>query len=266
MELRQFAVAMACTTLLATAEAATADERVDLELVLAADISLSMDLRELQLQRAGYVAAITAPQVLDAIRRGFDGRIAVTFVEWAGIGDQRVTVGWQAIADASDAARFADAIRTAPLRQARRTSISSALTTAASLFADNGFTGHRRVIDISGDGPNNQGTSVHAVRDRVVGEGIIINGLPLMLDALPPAWYNIPDLDLYYRECVIGGVGAFYIPVQRMEEFEEALIRKLVLEIAGAPPAARYIEAQAGDTYDCLIGERLWRQRMQVLE
>ncbi len=153
------------------------------------------------------------------------------------------------------------------MRRARRTSISSALGAAAALFDDNGFAGHRRVIDVSGDGPNNQGKAVHAVRDRVVAAGIVVNGLPLMLDPLPVDWYNIPDLDAYYRECVIGGIGAFYVPVQRMDEFAEALIRKLVLEIAGPAPTPRPIPAAAAaPTYDCLIGEKLWRQRMRYLE
>ena len=241
-------------------------ERVDLELVLAADISLSMDVRELRLQRAGYATAITAPRVLEAIANGFDGRIAVTFVEWAGSGDRHVTVPWQGIATPADAERFAEAIRAAPLRQARRTSISAALDWSAGLFADNGFDGYRRVIDISGDGPNNQGEAVDVVRDRVVAQGVVINGLPLMIEALPVAWYNIPDLDRYYENCVIGGVGSFYVPVQEMASFADALIRKLVLEIAGPAPALRLAAVQNEAAYDCRIGEKLWRQRMRYLE
>jgi len=243
-----------------------AQESVDLELVLAADISLSMDVRELRLQRAGYATAITAPRVLEAIASGFDGRIAVTFVEWAGVGDRHVTVPWQGIATRADAERFAAAIREAPLRQARRTSISGALDWSAGLFENNGFAGYRRVIDISGDGPNNQGEAVDVVRDRVVAEGVVINGLPLMIEALPVAWYNIPDLDRYYESCVIGGVGSFYIPVQEMESFADALIRKLVLEIARPAPVARVIAVQSEGAYDCRIGEKLWRQRMRYLE
>ena len=251
--------------------AVRAEERVDLELVLAADVSLSMDIRELRLQRAGYAAAIQAPPVIDAIEQGFDGKIAVTFVEWAGTADQHVTVPWHTIASRADAARFAAAIDAAPLRQARRTSIAAALATAAALFEDNGYRGYRRVIDVSGDGPNNQGKAVHVVRDGIVAEGIVINGLPMMLDPLPVDWYNIPDLDAYYRECVIGGIGAFYVPVQNMAEFEDALIRKLVLEIAGLPPAPRLTLAATrlaatAEAYDCLVGEKLWRRRMQFLE
>jgi len=254
--------------LVALTVSAAAQESVDLELVLAADISLSMDVRELRLQRAGYAAAITAPPVLEAIANGFDGRIAVTFVEWAGADDRHVTVPWQAIGDRADAERFAAAIAAAPLRQARRTSISAALDWSAGLFDGNGFEGYRRVIDISGDGPNNQGEPVDLVRDRVLARQIVINGLPLMVEALPVAWYNVPDLDRYYENCVIGGIGSFYVPVQRMEEFEEALIRKLVLEIAAPPAPARMVlvQADAEEGYDCRIGERLWRRRMQFLE
>lgn len=258
--------ALAGLAVLAQARAGVAQESVDLELVLAADISLSMDIRELRLQRAGYAEAITAPPVLDAIANGFDGRIAVTFVEWAGAGDRYVTVPWQAIATPADAERFAAAIREAPLRQARRTSISAAIDWSAGLFDDNGFEGYRRVIDISGDGPNNQGEAVDVVRDRVVAEGVVINGLPLMIESTPVAWYNIPDLDRYYENCVIGGVGSFYIPVQEMRTFADALIRKLVLEIARPAPAARVIAVQSEGAYDCRIGEKLWRQRMRYLE
>jgi hypothetical protein len=259
-------VALAGLAIAVQPRSGAAEESVDLELVLAADISLSMDVRELRLQRAGYATAITAPRVLEAIADGFDGRIAVTFVEWAGAGDRYVTVPWQGIATAADAERFAEAIRVAPLRQARRTSISAALDWSAGLFDDNGFAGYRRVIDISGDGPNNQGEAVDLVRDRVVARGVVINGLPLMIEALPVAWYNIPDLDRYYENCVIGGVGSFYIPVQEMRSFADALIRKLVLEIARTGPPARLVTVQSPAAYDCRIGEKLWRERMRYLE
>ena len=260
-------VAAGVMVLAAAGEArGAAPESVDLELVLAADISLSMDVRELRLQRAGYARAITAPAVLEAIASGFDGRIAVTFVEWAGASDRHVTVPWQAIATRADAERFAAAIRAAPLRQARRTSISAALDWAAGLFADNGFDGYRRVVDVSGDGPNNQGEAVDVVRDRVVAAGIVVNGLPLMIEPPPVAWYNIPDLDRYYADCVIGGVGSFYVPVQDMESFADALIRKLVLEIAGPPAAFRAAAVENEPGYDCRIGEKLWRERMRYLE
>ena len=243
---------------------AAADVPVDLELVLAADVSLSMDRRELLLQRAGYAGAIEAPEVLAAIASGFQQAIAVTFVEWAGVGTQIVTVPWQRIGSASEARVFAEAIRAAPLRQARRTSISAALTASAALFRDNAFVGTRRVIDVSGDGPNNQGEPVVAARDRVIGLGVTINGLPMLLDPLPVDWYNVPDLDTYYRECVIGGIGAFYLPIQSIEAFAEAIRRKLVLEIAAATP--EIVEVQFTTGYDCLIGEKRWLQRMRTFD
>ncbi len=269
MTVRHLAIVVAtCVAVLVPFPGGAQETPVDLELVLAADISLSMDIRELRLQRAGYAEAITDPRVLEAIAGGFDGRIAVTFVEWAGAADRHMTVPWRAVATAADAERFAEAIRAAPLRQARRTSISAALDWSAALFADNGYRGYRRVIDISGDGPNNQGETVTVVRNRVVAEGIVVNGLPLMIEAVPVAWYNIPDLDRYYENCVIGGVGSFYIPVQEMATFGEALVRKLVLEIAGPPP--RLVPAQAAGEgaggYDCRIGEKLWQQRMRWRE
>ncbi len=253
---------------------AAANEPVDLELVLAADVSLSMDIRELTLQRQGYAAAIESPEVIDAIKSGFNGAIAVVFMEWAGMGAHFVTVPWQRIATAADARRFAEAIRAAPLNRARRTSISHGLQVSLDLFDDNGFEGFRRVIDVSGDGPNNQGEPVLAVRERVLEAGITINGLPMMLDPLPVDWYNVPDLDLYYRECVIGGFGSFTIPIQEIEAFEEAIHRKMILEIAGRTPPqpARAVPAQfvqggahqfSANGYDCMAGERRWMQRMQ---
>jgi hypothetical protein len=256
---------LAAVALVASSASAWADEAVDLELVLAADVSLSMDLRELSLQREGYAAAIESPEVMEAILSGYGGAIALVFMEWAGAGSHVVTVPWQRIAGPEDAARFAAAIRRAPLSRARRTSISSALLAAGELFEGNGFQGFRQVIDVSGDGPNNQGLPVLEARAEVLARGITINGLPMMLDPIPVDWYNVPDLDAYYRECVIGGFGSFYIPIQSIEEFGEAIRRKLVLEIAGWTPPARVVPAQfAPETaYDCLVGEKRWLQRMQ---
>lgn len=261
-------------TLPAIAPPAAADDAVDLELVLAADVSLSMDIRELTLQRQGYAAAIESPEVLEAIKSGYNGAIAVVFMEWAGVGSHHVTVPWQRLASADDAHRFAAAIRGAPLNRARRTSIAYALQVSLDLFDGNGFEGFRRVIDVSGDGPNNQGEPVLAVRERVLEAGVTINGLPMMLDPIPVDWFNVPDLDVYYQECVIGGWGSFTIPIQAIEEFEEAIRRKLILEIAGLTPPQplRPMRAQFGggdshqfspNGYDCMSGERRWMQRMQ---
>lgn len=208
------------------------DQEVDVELVLAVDISQSMDEEEQDVQRRGYVSAVVSEEVGQAIREGLVGRIAVTYVEWGGTEDQQVVVPWQLIDGPASARTFAEGIRTAPLRTVQRTSISSALAFSAGLFDGNGFAGQRRVIDISGDGPNNQGAHVRTARDLTIARGITINGLPLMLKG-PNDWYAVPDLDVYYQDCVIGGPGAFLVPVRSLDGFAAAIRQKLVLEIAG---------------------------------
>lgn len=237
---------------------------VDLELVLAVDMSRSMDTDEQALQRQGYISALTHPEVIQAIGTGPLGRIAVTYVEWSGPVIQRVIAPWAVIDSAETAAAFAAKI--VPTRFDGRfgTSISSSLVFAAGLFDGNGFAGERRTIDISGDGPNNSGVPVTPIRDMVVERGIVINGLPIMLN--PPGYspYSIDDLDVYYRDCVIGGPGSFLVPVRGEEQMIEAIRRKLILEVASALP--RVIPADvllpAEKTSDCLIGEKLWRRYM----
>jgi hypothetical protein len=240
------------------------EQDVDLELVLAVDVSRSMDFTEQQLQKDGYIAALRHPEVLAAIRAGLLGKIAVTYVEWAGAGAQQVIASWALIEDARSAASFAREIASAQPSYIRRTSISGALTFASGLFDGNGFNGMRRVIDVSGDGPNNAGSPVLPVRQAVVDRGITINGLPIMIHEDRFSGYSIADLDVYYEDCVIGGPGAFLVTVDRVERIAEAIRRKLVLEIAGAP--ARIVPAQfaeEGPQMDCLIGEKLWQRRME---
>lgn len=246
----------------ALAHAQSADDtyRVDLELVLAVDVSYSMDTDELTLQREGYIDAITSPRVLDAIREGVYGRIAVTYVEWAGTETQANPVRWQVIDGPQSAQEFAGKIAEAPKMRAYRTSISTALLYSADLFDANPDKGPRRVIDISGDGPNNQGHVVTWARDQVVARGIGINGLPLTLkppNALSLDIYNLED---YYRDCVIGGPGAFVIAVSDKARFAEAIKTKLILEISAREPAPRFIRAQNKDV-DCMLGEHMWRRR-----
>ena len=245
------------------------DLQVDLELVLAVDISRSMDYDELQLQRAGYAAAFRHPEVIAAIRGGGLGRIAVAYVEWAGTWMERLTIDWTLI-DGEDTARaFADLVDKAPIMPASRTSISGGLRFAAAQFARSGFEGIRRVIDVSGDGPNNQGEPVEPVRDRIVAQGITINGLPILLkSSTPSGWYDIRQLDRYYEDCVIGGFGAFLIPVTEEVGFATAVRRKLILEIAAAQPrivpAQAVVQAPVGrDKVDCLVGEKLWQRRWE---
>lgn len=245
--------------LAATAPAAAAVD-VDLELVLAVDISRSMDLDEQQLQRIGYVEALRHPEVMAAIQSGAVGRIAVTYVEWAGPFHQAMVVPWAIVSSPAEADAFAARVAAAPLVRERGTSISQGLDFAAGLFAESGARGLRRAIDVSGDGPNNMGLPVVPVRDRIVAEGITINGLPIMLKAgsgYGP--YNIPNLDIYYEDCVIGGPGAFMITVDDPARFAIAIRRKLVLEIAGMAPEARLIKAAAASPaprVDCLVGEK----------
>lgn len=251
---------------------ATADDvAVDLELVLAVDVSMSMDYEEQALQREGYVAAFQHPDVIQAIQSGLLGRIAVTYVEWAGAGLQRVVVPWTLIDGAESGRAFAARMAAAPLSRLRRTSISGALLFSGGLFSGNGFEGTRQVIDISGDGPHNAGVPSTAARDEVIGKGIVINGLPIMLKINQPGgFFSIKELDLYYEDCVIGGPGAFFLTVNAATEFAVAIRRKMILEIAGrTPDAPRFVPVQyvpPGPPIDCLIGEKMWQQWFQNME
>ncbi len=234
---------------------------VDLELVLAVDVSRSMSPMELEIQRRGYAEALGSDEVLRAIQSGFLGRIAIAYVEWAGAGNQRIVVDWTLIETAEDARAVSDAVAFSGVQSMRRTSISEALLFSAEMFEQSPFTSFRQVIDVSGDGPNNQGVIVTSARDQVLERGITINGLPLMTqDGVGPGW-NIENLDLYYAACVIGGPGAFVVPVYDWAQFAQAVRRKLVLEISGLA-AQGLVQAQAAesDDYDCLIGERMWRR------
>lgn len=231
---------------------------VDLELILAVDVSGSMDRGEQALQRHGYVEAFLHPEVIAAIRSGPYGRIAAIYVEWAGPGLQRISLPWTLIETATDAEDFAAGVAEVPPTRFRGTSISAALSFTAPLFDDNGFEGLRRVIDVSGDGPNNAGAPVDLARDAAVTDGIIINGLPIQLAPGGPFGLGAGDLATYYRNCVIGGPGAFVIPVTEEEQLLEAIRRKLILEIAGSPGLLVPAAAES-DAADCLIGERLRR-------
>jgi hypothetical protein len=244
------------------AQSAQSDTEVDIELVLAVDVSYSMDPDEQALQRNGYVAALRSREFLDALKHGAHGRIAVTYVEWAGVTDQTILMPWRLIDGSESAAAVADEIARAPYRRAYRTSISGALTFAAAQFANSGYHGIRRVIDVSGDGANNQGPPVVVIRDEVVARGITINGLPIMLKQPAPGSIDIDNLDVYYEDCVMGGAGAFVVPIKEPEQFKEATRTKLVLEIAGLEQRSRLMPASAeAPRISCTIGERLWQQR-----
>ncbi len=230
--------ALALATLLQVAALPAAAEEempVDLELVLAVDVSGSVDEWEARQQRDGYVAAISDPSVLQAIRSNFHGRIAVTYVEWSGSDQQQVVMPWQAIGDAASAGTFAAELATRPLTRRMYTSISHAIDYAVPLFDDNGYAGERRVIDVSGDGPNNRGRPIDEARAAALDRGITINGLPILNDRPQPWAGPTPremNLDRYYAEQVIGGPGSFIVVAEDFTAFKEAILTKLILEIA----------------------------------
>jgi hypothetical protein len=239
---------------------ATAQAPVDVELVIAVDVSLSMDMDEQRLQREGYVAAFRDAELHRAVASGAYGRVAVAYMEWAGPSRQSVILPWTVIDGPEAALRFADLLAAQPISRQRLTSIGGALQFARGMFAGSGAAGIRRVVDISGDGPNNAGLPAPVARDTLVADGIVINGLPIMLRAGAPSFFDLSDLDRYYAACVIGGAGSFMVPVKDIAELKSAIRRKLLLEISGLGPPqlipARDAEPEA---YDCLIGERQWR-------
>jgi hypothetical protein len=234
---------------------------VDVELVIAVDVSYSMDLDEQALQREGYVLALTSKEFLQALRQGAHGKIAVTYFEWAGQSDQKILMPWRVIDGPESADAVAAEIARAPYRRASRTSISGALRFAKPLFDDSGYKGLRRVIDLSGDGANNAGPLVEITRDDVLAAGITINGLPIMLKRPYTGTMDIENLDEYYEDCVIGGPGAFVIPIREREKFIEATRTKLVLEVAGRQPDPQIVPTASRARVSCTIGERLWQER-----
>jgi hypothetical protein len=243
---------LALTALVGSAEARSGADPVDLELVIAVDMSRSMDADEVRLQRSGYVEAIRDPEFIAAATSGGRGRIALTFVEWSGRLNQKIVVPWRVIDGRETAEKFASALALLPPEiGGGGTSISSAIGFASTLFDANDLDGERRVIDVSGDGPNNYGPPVAEARDAAVSAGIVINGLPILIRPSP----IVPDIVRYYSDCVIGGPGAFVLPVHKAGEFAEAIRRKLILEVA-AHPAAKIMPAAADAPADCLIGEK----------
>jgi len=219
---------------------AAAAEQVDLLLVLAADVSRSVDSGKFQLQREGYAAAISDPRILDAIRSGRNGRIGVTFVEWSGIGSQRVVIDWTTIGDAESAKGFGDRLLEAPRSFADRTSISAAIEFAMGQLARAPYESARRTIDVSGDGTNNAGRDVALAREDALAHGVTINGL-VILSETPLPWNpdhtNPPGgLENYYRNNVIGGPGAFVLAAQNFNSFGQAIVKKMIAEVAQAEP------------------------------
>jgi hypothetical protein len=219
---------------------ARADEgQVDLLLVLAADVSRSVDEKEFKLQREGFAAAMVDPRVLRAMTGGPTGRIAVIFVEWASEFEQRVVVDWAVIAGEGDAQDVAQRVLGAPRSFWGRTSISAAVEFSMAALARSPFQSDRHVIDVSGDGTNNSGIDVTAARDAAIAKGVTINGLVILSDEpLPtnPTHTHPPGgLTAYFENNVIGGPGAFVIEAEGFETFGQSIISKLIKEIAGLP-------------------------------
>jgi hypothetical protein len=265
---RLLAAALALSASMALPPCASAKDgsnEVDVELVLAVDISYSMDPEEQALQRQGYVDALRSPEVIAAIKKGVNGKIAVTYVEWAGATTQNVVVDWGVIDGIESAMEFTGKLEKQPIRRLYRPSISGAIDFSVPLFDKNDYAGLKRVIDISGDGSNNQGRPVTQARDEALEKGVTINGLPIMLNRPNGGFPEVEHLDEYYTDCVIGGPGAFVIPIRERSQFIEAIRTKILLEIALAPITewpARVIPAQAGShKSSCLFGERSWQQR-----
>jgi len=235
---------------------------VDVELVIAVDVSYSMDPDEQKLQREGYIRALTSHEFLNALREGAQGKIAVTYFEWAGQYDQKIVMPWRLIDGPEAADAVAAEIANAPYRRASRTSISGGLIFASKLFESSGYRGTRRVIDVSGDGTNNAGELIVPTRDNVLAQGITINGLPIMLKRPNPGSLDIENLDFYYEDCVIGGPGAFVVPIHNTDQFIDATRTKLILEIAGRQLGPRVMPASADKPrISCTIGERMWQER-----
>ena len=225
--------------LLASGEGARA-QNTDLLLVLAADVSRSIDESEFELQRKGYAAALSDPRVLAAIGGGANGKIAVCFVEWSGAGEQLVVVDWTVIRDGEDAGGLSAMLLAAPRSFIGRTSISGAIDFAMERFAAAKPHGNRRIIDISGDGTNNSGRPVTDARDQALAEGVTINGLAIINNRPNPgyAYHTQPPggLPEWYRQNVIGGPGAFLHVVEDFRSFADAMTNKLVSEIAALTP------------------------------
>src|SRR3978361_1090277 len=235
---------------------------VDVELILAVDVSYSMDMDELAIQREGYAQAIVSKEFLQALKTGPNGKISVTYFEWAASSDQKIIIPWRVIARPEPADAVANEIMKTPIRRASRTSISGAINFAMPLFDENPHRGLRRVIDISGDGPNNNGSPVTFARDAAQGAGHTTTGLPIMVKEPSYSTMDIDNLDFYYEDCVIGGPGSFVVTIKDRDKFKEAIRTKLVLEIAGRTPEHRIVPvAEKEPRVSCLVGEKIWQDR-----
>ncbi|MCA6120937.1 DUF1194 domain-containing protein [Bradyrhizobium sp. WSM 1704] len=239
-----------------------ASPSVDVELIIAVDVSYSMDMDELAVQREGYAQAIVSKEFLQALKAGPNGKISITYFEWAASKDQKLIIPWRVIDGPETADAVAAEIMKTPVRRASRTSISGAIYFAMPMFDENPHRGLRRVIDISGDGPNNDGTPIRPARDAALEKGIIINGLPIMVKEPSYSTMDIENLDYYYEDCVIGGPGSFVVSIKDREKFKEAIRTKLLLEVAGRVPEHHVVPvADKEPRVNCMIGEKIWQDR-----
>jgi hypothetical protein len=199
---------------------------------------------------------------LQALKSLPNGKISVTYFEWAATSDQKIIIPWRVIDGPETADAVADEIMKTPIRRASRTSISGAIYFAMPLFEANPYPGLRRVIDISGDGPNNNGSPVTGARDIALAKGITINGLPIMVKEPSYSTMDIDNLDWYYEDCVIGGPGSFVVAIKDRDKFREAIRTKLLLEVAGRTPERRIVPvAEREPRVSCMIGEKIWQDR-----
>jgi len=232
---------LALSALLAAMSAPVrAAEPVDLLLVLASDVSRSVDTRKFELQRQGYAAALSNPRVIEAIKSGPHGRIAICFIEWSGATSQKVVIDWTIVSDMASARKIGDQMLELPRSFADRTSISAGLEYAMNQLEQAPFTAPRRTIDVSGDGTNNSGRDIASVRDEVLAKGVTINGLVILSETpLPwnPEHTNPPGgLDEYYRRNVTGGAGSFVMVAENHNSFGQAIVKKMIAEIAWVSP------------------------------
>src|SRR4051812_20945220 len=234
MVLRRRALITATAALATGAHAQTGG--VDLQLVLAVDVSRSIDEEEARLQREGYRTAMSDPAVVAAMTGGLLGAIAIAYVEWAAYTAQELVVPWTRVAAAADAQAWSDRLERSPRQSRNWTSLSGALRFSRQVLAECPWEGTRRVIDVSGDGVNNNGPPAEEERDRLVGEGVTINGLPIVNDRPNFGVRPGQELEPYYRNSVIGGPGAFLVVAEDFTSFGAAIRRKLIQEIAGIEP------------------------------
>lgn len=247
--LKSLRIALTCLALAMTPKAFAA-EQVDLLLVLAADVSRSVDQPKFQLQREGYAAAISDPRVLEAITSGAKKRIAICFVEWSGMGAQKVVIDWTLIGDAATARQFGDQLLEAPRSFADRTSISGGIDFSLAQFERAPFESRRKTIDVSGDGTNNSGRDVSQARDEALAKGVTINGLVILSERpLPwnPEHTNPPGgLGKYYKDNVTGGAGSFVMIAENFNSFGMAILNKLIAEIADVEPQRKAASLPVG--------------------